>query len=378
LLSSTKDRRMRIPRRRLLAGLLAAPLIARAQPALLFSQAIELSGPAGRAGDAWRNGVEMALQEINAAGGVLGQQLQVLTFDSNNGRAAVQRALEGDVFALLGPVTSESAHMAAPLARAARIANITGADATDLTAPGGSLFRAGPGPAVRMPRLAAWLRGGLTAHRVSLVWTNNEFGRGGRDLLAHELQAHGVEVASDHGVVPGPAGYAAEVAAVARAAPDAAVIYLPEAECVHFLVEAQRQALHVPLVGDTTLAAPRVLAQVGAAANGVRCHMGFAAEAPEVAAFRARYLDSFKEEPDGPAAKGYTAVGMLAAGAVRMGRPDRAGLAEALHGLTLHAGGPAVILDASWDMAGEMDRATFLVEVREGKASVVATLTGQG
>lgn len=372
---------MSIARRPLIAGLLAAPFFARtarALPPLVFSQVIELSGPAARTGDAWRNGVEMAVQEINAAGGVLGRLLEMYTFDSNNGRGAVQRALEGDVLALLGPVTSELARIAVPLARAVQIVNIVGADTADLTAAGGRLFRTAPGPAVRMPRLAAWLRDDMKARRVSLVWSNTEFGRGGRDILARELPAHGLEVASDQAVVPGPAGYGAEVAAVAKAAPDAVVVYLPEVECVHFLHEARRQALRTPLVGDTTLAAPRVLAQAGAAAEGVRCRLGFVAEAPEVAAFRSRYVAMFKEDPDAAAAKGYTAVGLMAGGATALGRVDRAALADALRGLTLRAGAPGIILDASWDATGEMDRATFMVEVHDGRASIVRTLSGRG
>jgi branched-chain amino acid transport system substrate-binding protein len=370
---------MGIARRRLAAGLLAAPLLARfarAELPLVFAQAVELTGPEARAGDAWRNGVEMAVQEINATGGVLGRQLQMYTFNSSNGRAAVQRALQRDVFALLGPVTPESVRMAAPLVRAAGVAHIVGADAPDLTVPGGSLFRAAPGPAVRMPRLAAWLHDDLGARHVSLVWSNTESGRGGRDVLAREMRARGLDLASDHAVVPGLAGYEAEVAALARTAADAVVILLPGAECVRFLREARRQALGPPLVGDTTLAAPRVLAQAGVAAEGVRCQLGFAAGAAEVAGFRGRYIEMFKQEPDNAAAMGYTAVGMLAGGVARMGRVDRAGLANALRGLALHAGAPAIMQDSSWDAAGEMHRASFLVEVRDGRAMVLRTLGG--
>jgi branched-chain amino acid transport system substrate-binding protein len=368
-------------RRRLLTGALALPLLpraARAAPALVFSQAIELSGPVARTGDRWRNGVEMALQEINAAGGILGQRLQVSTFDSGNGRAAVQRALEGSTFALLGPVGADGVRMAAPLARAARLAAIVGADSVDLAALGGGVFRAGPGLAVRMPRLAGWLSDGLGARRVSLVWSNSEAGRAARDLMGRALRARGIDIASDHATGPGLSGYGAEIAALARAAPDAAFVALPEADCVRFLTEARRQELKVKLAGDTTLAAPQVLAQAAAAAEGVFCHMGFTIAAPEAAAFRGRYLDSFKEEPDATVAKGYTAVGMLAAGAARMGRTDRYGLAEALHGLSVPAGGPAMFMASAWDATGEMDRATFLVEVRDGKPVLARTFTGRG
>jgi branched-chain amino acid transport system substrate-binding protein len=366
-------------RRGLLAGAIGLPLLPRAANAeapLRFSQVLELSGPTARAGDAWRAGVEMAVQEINAAGGVLGRALQVSTFDSTNGRAAVGRALDGSSFALLGPVGAEGGRMAAPLARSSRLAHIIGSDSLDVAALGA--FRAGPGLAVRMPRLATWLRDDLRARRVSLVWSNSETGRVGRDLIGRELRSRGVEIASDTATAPGLATYAAEIAAVGRAAPDAAFIGLAEADCVRFLPEARRQGLKVRLVGDASLAAPLVLAQARTAAEGVLCHMGFTAAAAEAASFSARYRESFKDEPDAAVAKGYTAVGMLAAAAARMGRIDRLGVAEALRGLSVAAGRPAMFMASSWEASGEMDRATFLVEVRDGRAVVVKTLTGRG
>jgi branched-chain amino acid transport system substrate-binding protein len=368
-------------RRRLLAGALALPFLPRpavaGPPALVFSQAIELSGPMARGGDQWRNGVEMAVQEINAAGGVQGQRLQVSTFDSANGRAAVQRALDGGTFALLGPVSPEGVRMAAPLARNARLAAIVGADSVDLASFGCGTFRAAPGLAVRMPRLAGWLRDGLAARRVSVVWTNSESGRLARDLLGLGLRARGIEIASDQSTLPGASTYATEIATIARTSADAAFVGLPEADCARFLAEARHQALKVKLVGDTTLAAPRVVAQAAGAAEGVLCHTSFTAAAPGLAAFRDRFLDGFKDEPDAAVVKGYTAVGMLAAGIARMGRVDRYGLADALRGLSVPAGGPAMLMAATWDATGEMDRETFLIEVRDGKPVLARTFTGR-
>lgn len=392
---------MNIARRSLLGGLLAAPLFPRpplAAPPLWFSQIVELSGPAARIGDSWRNGVEMAVQEINAAGGLLGRPLQMSTFDSSVGRPAVRRALEGEPLALLGPVTPEAVGLAVPMARAAGITHIVGSDSPDPAAPagatvasntavatatvatvpasnaalgGGMPFRTAPGTALRMRRLARWLAEDAGVRRVALVWSNGWTGRHRHDVLLRELRANGIEIASDQGVAPAPTGFATETATLARSPAEAAVVLLPEAECVRFLKEARRQGLRLPLVGDTTLAAPRVLAQAGAAAEGVRCHVTFTPEASELAAFRGRFLDLFKEEPDAVAAKGYTAIGLLAAGTMRLGRVDRSGLAAALRGLSVPAGAAAMMLDSRWNAMGEMDRASFLVEVRQGRPVVL-------
>jgi branched-chain amino acid transport system substrate-binding protein len=373
---------MSLGRRRLAAGLLAAPLLGRTAFAqgsppvgLAFSQVIELTGPRARTGDSWRNGVEMAVQEINAVGGVLGGLVEVTTFDAENGPSEVHRALEGGPLALLGPVGSSAARLAAPLARAARIAEITAADAPGLTAPEGTLFRSVPGLAVRIPRLVGWTRDSLAARRVSLVWANTEAGRPAHDALVHELSARGLALLSEHGVVPGaPADYTAEVAALAKAAPDAVLVTVPEGECVRLLREAHRQALRVPLVGESTLAAPRVLAAAGEAAEGVRCHLTFASESSEFAPFSARYRMGFKAAPDADAMGGYTAVGLLVGGVARLGRPDRTALPQVLRGLALPAGAPAMVMNTRWDASGEMTRATFMVEIKEGRPVVLATL----
>src|SRR5690348_11825410 len=71
-----------------------------------IAQLVDVSGAAAHVGDAWRNGVEMAVQEINAAGGLGGRLVEVTSYDGQSSppvaKTAVQRALEGAPSALLG------------------------------------------------------------------------------------------------------------------------------------------------------------------------------------------------------------------------------------------------------------------------------------
>src|SRR5205085_10303132 len=94
-------------------GLLAfaAPLTASAQgePIKLINL-LELSGPIASAGTNYRNGVELAVREINASGGVLGRKFEVTTLDnqSNPGvaKALAQKAVDMGAFAVIGPTFS--------------------------------------------------------------------------------------------------------------------------------------------------------------------------------------------------------------------------------------------------------------------------------
>lgn len=382
---------MMLTRRGLAAGLLATSGIgfgfhratAQSGPSsfLGFSQAVELTGPRAREGDAWRNGVELAVQEINAAGGVLGQGLSMTTFNVENGHAAVQRALEPPPLALLGPLGDAAARMAAPMARAAHVVCITGADAPDLTG-AGSVVHAAPGLAVRAPRLADWMAGQMNVHRVGIAWGTLEPGRTGHEFWVRALRTAGLDITMDQGIAPTATNIVGQVGAFARDSVEAVLLLLPPADALRFLREFRRQNQQKPVVGDGILAAPRLVARAGPEVDGVRCQVDFLADPPAtgtvpgaaMASFAVRYRNAFKEEPDSPAVRGYTAVGLLAAGLDRLGRPDPAALATALKGLRIKAGSPGVILDTAIEPSGEMTRPTFVVEIRSGKPALMATL----
>ena len=72
-------------------------------------------------GTNWKNGIDLAVEEINAKGGVLGRKLEVSHADSQSNpgvaRAQVQKALDGEPYVLLGPGFSGSIKVTAPLAQ---------------------------------------------------------------------------------------------------------------------------------------------------------------------------------------------------------------------------------------------------------------------
>jgi branched-chain amino acid transport system substrate-binding protein len=348
-------------------------------PTLRIAQAIDLTGPASTAGDNWRNGVEMATQAINARGGILGQMIQPVTFDSQSGAGAhgvIQRALEGEPYALLGPIDEVEALASMALARDAHVTQIVGGDAASLTAQGNPyLFRCSPGQAVGLGRLAAWVGAGMGARRIATFWVNTEFGRAGRDLFERESRARGLEVVGDIMVQPHQSEFSVELAALARAEADAALIYLTEDESARLLTQMSQRAVSIPLFGTDTLIAQRVLDLAGPAANGVRAHVSETADIPELADFRRRYVARYKQPPDRFAIKGHVAVAMVKAATEQMGRVDPRALSDTLHGQTITTQmEPAILFDSSWDNTGNIDHATFIMQVEAGHLALVQTL----
>ena len=288
-----------------------------------------MSGGGATVGTNWKNGIDLAIEEINAKGGILGRKLEVTHADSQSNpgvaRAQVQKALDSEPYVLLGPGYSGSVKVTAPLAAEAGIAQIMGGEAAELTQAGNKfLFRTSFGQQSSMPKVAKYINDELKAKSVAIVWVNNDFGRGGRDVIAKEFARDGIKVAADLSTEAGQADFAADVSKIKAANPDAVFIYLNEEESARILKELKRQGVTAPLIGETTLVGQKVVELAGDAANGARGHVGLTTDAPVdlVKAFREKFVKKYNYVPDHNGIKGYLAIYMIKAATEKMGKVD--------------------------------------------------------
>jgi branched-chain amino acid transport system substrate-binding protein len=210
-----------------------------------------------------------------------------------------------------------------------------------------------------------------------VVWVNNDFGKGGRDAMVAELQRRNMRVAADISTEQGQADFAADAIRVRNANPDVVFVYLNEEESARFLRAARQQGIDKPLIGETTLLGQKVIELAGEAANGVRGHVGLSIDAPVPAfqEFGRRFHARHNALPDHNGLKGYIGVFMVKAITERMGRFDRAGFAQALRGQRITPQQePGILIDTVWTETGDIDRESFLGEVRNGRQVITATL----
>ena len=94
------------------AALALLSSVASAQDTVKIANVIELSGNGAAIGNNWSDAVNMAVEEINASGGILGKQIEITNYDtqSNPGvsRAQLQKALDDEPYVVLGPIFSSS------------------------------------------------------------------------------------------------------------------------------------------------------------------------------------------------------------------------------------------------------------------------------
>ena len=161
------------------------------------------------------------------------------------------------------------------------------------------------------------------------------------------------------------------------AAPDVVFIYLNEEESARALKELRKADVKAPLVGETTLIGQKVIELAGEAANGAIGHVGLTTDAPVPAlqAYRDKFKAKYNYVPDHNGIKGYLGVYMIKAASEKMGKLDPKGLAEAMHGLTIRADTePGILMDLTIDANGDLDRASFLGKVVDGKQVITQVL----
>ena len=370
-----------------LAGLcslmLSGAALAQSAAPIKIADVAELSGGGATVGNNWKNGIDLAVEEVNAKGGILGRKLEVTHADSQSNpgvaRAQVQKALDAEPYVLLGPGYSGSVKVTAPLAAEAGITQIMGGEAAELTQAGNKfLFRTSFGQQSSMPKVAKYINDELKAKSVAIVWVNNDFGRGGRDVITKEFNRLGIKIAADISTEAGQADFAADVCKIKAASPDAVFVYLNEEESARILKEIKRQGVTAPLIGETTLVGQKVIELAGDAANGARGHVGLTTDAPveAIKEFRDRFVKKYNYVPDHNGIKGYLAIYMIKATTEKMGKVDPKAFADTL-AWPDHQGrrpSPDILMDVTFDQNGDIDRQGFLVEVVEGKQIVKQVL----
>jgi branched-chain amino acid transport system substrate-binding protein len=358
-------------------------LAAQAQAqAIKIANLVELSGAGATAGTNFKNGVELAVKEINAAGGILGKKIETVTSDtqSNPGiaKGLAQKAVDDDVFAVFGPVFSGSILVSMAETKRAAIPNFTGGEAASITKQGNPyIFRTSFTQDTAMPKVARYIANNLKAKNVAVIFVNNDFGKGGRDAITKALEAAGAKVVADISTDSGQVDFSAPVLKAKQSNADAVFVYSNEEESARALRELRKQGWSKPIVGETTLTGQKVIELAGDAANGAVAHVGLTIDAPNplMLKFKAKFYQDYKYFSDHNGIKGYTGVYVLKNAIEKVGKLDRVAVAKVLHGLSISAAKePGVIMDVSVDANGDLDRESFIVEVKDGKQVVKEVL----
>ena len=346
---------------------------------------VELSGTGVTSGSQWKMGVDLAVKEINASGGILGRKIAITHQDNQSqpqiAKAVATKGVDAEPYVMLGPIFSGDVNVSMAVTENAEIPIFIGGEATGLTTQGMKyLFRTSLNQASAMPKLANFLVKSSIKSMV-VVWGANDFGKGGRDAMVKEMAARNIKLAADISTEPGQLDFSAVVVNAAKANADALFAYMNEEESARFLIALRKLGYDKPIYGETVLVSQKVIELAGPAANGAKGHVGLSVDAPNplVQAFGKRFETAYNQKSDHNGIKGYTAVYLVKAGTEKIGKFDRKALAATIHGNSFTAAAtPGLLMDVTFDAAGDLDRESYLVEIKDGKQTITEVLPPVG
>ena len=289
---------------------------------------------------------EMAIAEINDAGGVGGRMLKLELRDDEASESRgidVARDLRANeaVVAVIGHVNSAVSVKAAPIYNMAANDSVAGdplveispaSSAPALTGAGPWTFRVTPTDLEFSPALAQWAHGRLGSRRAAVLYANDEYGQGVTSTFEAAFRREGGQIVTADPYLPGllqnPAALDAYIVRAMRRGADALVIGGQADAAVSIIQAARRLGYQGPILGSDGVTGVKDAKGVG---EGVFVSSAFLADRDSDRArkFVAGYRARFHRAPDHRAAQAYDIVFMLR-DALREGGTDREAIREYL------------------------------------------------
>ena len=287
------------------------------------------------------NGVQLAAEEINGAGGVLGRKIKIIVEDdqSKPGQpsSAVKKLIDSDkVVAVIGEIASSRSLEAAPICQEAKIPMISpGSTNPSVTEKGDYIFRVCFIDPFQGTVMAKFALDTLHAKKVAILSdVTSDYSKGLSQYFTEYFKAHGGQIVIERSYSGGgkDKDFRAQLTAIKSVQPDAIFVpgYYTEAGLIG--KQARILGLKVPLLGGDGWDSPKLAEIAGNALDGsyFSTHFSPADQNPRVQDFVKKYTAKYKTAPDGMAPLGYDAMMILADAIKKAGTTDGDKVRDAL------------------------------------------------
>ena len=340
-----------------------------------------LTGKEATFGQMSHHGTELAIEEINAGGGVLGKKIKLIYEDdqSKQGEPAtvVKKLISRDgVVAVLGEVASSRSMEAAPICQQNKVPLISPASTNvKLTEMGNYIFRVCFTDAFQGKLLANFAKRSLKASNVAILTdTKSDYSVGlSRDFRTPFLASNG-KVVAEQVYNGGDKDFKGQLTAIKAANPEAILVTGYYTEVALMAKQARQLGITVPLFGGDGWESSKLIEIGGAEIEGTFFSTHFSPEegSASVQGFVTKFKAKYHEAPDAMAALGYDSAMVLADAIKRAGGTEGSKLAEAISATKEF---PGVTGKITLDAQRNATKPAVILTVKDGKFKYVETVT---
>ncbi len=330
---------------RLAVALLALGFTAYAQD-IPVGEFASLTGGSASFGQSSHKGTQLAIDEVNAAGGVLGKKLKLITEDDQSmaGQPAtiVRKLISQDkVVAVLGEVASSKSLEAAPICQENKVPMISPASTNPkVTEVGDYVSRVcfiDPFQGTVMAKFAVskgWKKVAI------LTDVKQDYSVGLAEFFVKGFKENGGEIVKEQKYSTGDKDFKAQLTSIKAAKPEAIFVPGYYAEVSLIARQAKQLGIKAPLLGGDGWVGDSLLKVAGNALDGsfFSCHFSDQDKAPAVQNFVSKYKAKYGAVPDDMAALGYDSGMILVDAIKRAGTTEGAKLRDAINATKDHDG----------------------------------------
>ncbi|MBN2736227.1 MAG: ABC transporter substrate-binding protein [Spirochaetales bacterium] len=288
-----------------------------------------LTGSIADLGISGRNGASVAVLDVNASGGINGHPVElVIRDDKQNTERCIEAAkelIDQKVIAVVGPMTSDMSIAALPLFEKARVPIVSPTASTPLlTGLDDYFLRVNPPDDSEASTLAAYVSKLQDVKKIIALFTegNLSFTQGLYMKFVSELNKLGSwDISKKFYSSEGPIDYGGIINSVMTQKPDVLFFIATSLDTAQFCQQIKKQGFSPFLIGTGWAMTDDLIAHGGRSVDGIvfSHYHNNQSELPKYLAFRKKYYEVFKSEPDFIAALGYNALMVIAESARQKG-----------------------------------------------------------
>lgn len=278
------------------------------------------TGPFAAYGGPVRDGILLAVDDVNATGGINGRKLELAMEDDGGDpkksvNAFTKLATVSKVPVVIGPLSSGASMATAPLAEQYKVVQIsTLAGTIDLTKAGDFVFRIYPSSEVGSRYIAKQAIERFKAKRIAILYPNNAFGVASRKFTTEAVKASGADVVAEETFKDGDRDFRTQLTKISEAKPDVILCSAYYEEGAQILVQAKQLGINVPVLGEDGWFGPIAAIARDALPNLYFANVAFGPEYTdnvEMQRFIAAFEKRYGGKPNSFAAAGYAAVQLV-------------------------------------------------------------------